>query len=266
MTKSHLPPRCSGNRGQVARYRTVEEERVARPGRQMTGGLHFYGLCTNCNGLQSKYDGAYAHLADLVRPLWTRTQVLLLPSQKLQLPSALFSPGGASRSMLIGMFGLSPNLRTRYPQLADDLRNEKVSIRLPGDLRLRIAIARGKRARLTGSVGGFEMFRRRLGGNPLGVMTLAQVYFPPLAWQLASNAPSLLDVEGWGDASPWLLPDPKESRPLSSMCPPLPVVLHPKHDPNGADWWCELFSDELAPLIECDDVEPLPAGSAESPG
>lgn len=215
--------------------------------------MHFYGLCAICNVRQSKYDSAYAELSDIVRPRWIKTSGMI-PGVLYRPPAATCQPGAVTRSLVIGMFGLNPHLRVLYPAVAAALVNQDDEITLPDDIALWLATARGKRARLSGSIGGFEMFGRRLFDKPLGIMTLAQVYFPPLAWQLAPRETSLLHVQRWTDVSHWLQLPANEHLPLDAICGLLPIVLHPKHEPETGDLWCEMLSDEITSVIECDDV------------
>ena len=154
------------------------------------------------------------------------------------------------------MFGLNAHLRVLYPDLAEGLLAERPIQELPDAVRLRLAMLRGRRARLGGSIGGVELFGRRIAGAALGVITMAEVYFPPLAWQLAAPEASLLDVEGWPDISFWLGYAPDERLPLDAACPSMPIVMHPKHDPATGDGWTEMISDEISVILDSEDVEP----------
>lgn len=256
LTRTHLPPQCAGNTNLVARRTIVtNSEGRAHDSRSSAGGLHFYGLCERCNGLGSKYDGAYGELVKIVRPSWIRG-TLMIPGRRYRTPAATCQPGAAARSVVIGMFGLNAHLRTLYPDVAEALLTEKPDVVLPEVVSLRLAMLRGRRARLSGSIGGIELFGRRLNGQALGVITMAEVYFPPLAWQLAAPEASLLDLEGWPNVSYWLRYPPDDRLPLDAVCPSMPIVLHPKHDPVTGDHWSEMLSDEISVILECDDVEP----------
>jgi hypothetical protein len=70
----------------VTRHRILLGKDGAEVGRRQHGGLHFYGLCVDCNGLQSKYDGAYAELSDALRPLWDAVRQVELPGARFQTP------------------------------------------------------------------------------------------------------------------------------------------------------------------------------------
>ncbi|HEV2809004.1 MAG TPA: hypothetical protein VGV93_01230 [Acidimicrobiales bacterium] len=126
---------------------------------------------------------------------------------------------------------------------------------LPSDLALRLAIAGGVRARVTGPIAGFELFGRRLDGKPLGVMTTAQVHFPPLAWQLASRDHSLLDIQRWADVTEWLESPAEEETGFRDVCGALPVVVLPRYDVQG-QLWTELLSSETTFIVHSDDVSP----------
>jgi hypothetical protein len=94
------------------------------------------------------------------------------------------------------------------------------------------------------------LFGPRLNDLPLGFMNFAHMYFPPLAWQLASPQESLLDIQRWADVSRWLARDPQEVVSLNALCPTLPVVAHPSHHPREADHWVEMFSSEVTEIFE----------------
>jgi hypothetical protein len=80
------------------------------------------------------------------------------------------------------------------------------------------------------------------------------VYFPPLAWQLAGTGSSLLNEQGWADATGWLAVSLAERADIAVLCPSLPIVLDPTHDPAIADRVIHFFSDELTPIVECSDL------------
>lgn len=257
LTKTHIPSRAAGHTGLVTRRTMVSISRdgsqTVRDSAPRMGGIHFYGLCESCNQLQNLYDGAYVELVDIALP-WI-TSGLVLPDGPRQPPTTDLRPGAVARSVLIPMFGLNANLRNIYPDVASALLMRSPSVTLPADLALRLAIAAGVRARVTGAIGGFEMFGRRLDNEPLGIMTQAQVHFPPLSWHLAPRERSLLDLQGWADVTAWLERAPQEQARFSDVCGPLPVVLLPRHDEHG-NLWCEVFSDEITFNVHSDDVSP----------
>jgi hypothetical protein len=92
-------------------------------------------------------------------------------------------------------------------------------------LSLGLALTLGPTARVTGGIAGYYMFRPKFRGQNIGMMSLAQIYFPPMAWQLADGDQSVLfEQEGWVDVSSWLNYDPKIIEPLNLLVPRLPVV------------------------------------------
>lgn len=234
LTRTHVPPQCAGNTGLVFRqFFLTGADQMLRPGRRHIGGLHVYGLCGDCNGLQAQYDAAYGEFAQALYPYWIRGDILI-PNGRMALPTQEVAPGAIARSVLIGMFGLNANLRMLYPQLADSLCQQLGSIQLPPDIQLRLALARGTAARVTGPVLGYGLLSR------IGFSTMAQIYFPPLAWQLADDCPpsvlprpSLLDRQGWADVSDWISYVPTDRRDLHSLARSLPAAAHPIYD-SGA--------------------------------
>ncbi|MEU8075932.1 hypothetical protein AB0B31_10820 [Catellatospora citrea] len=249
MSRTHVPPQCAGNRDIVARSTLVSKDQVARQGHALNGGLYVYGLCAACNGLQSRYDRAYGELATALRGLWARSWLVRLPNMP-SLPAADIRPGAVARSVLIGFFGVNPKLRELFPQLAASLIARDQAIILPRQMRLRLALARGPSARLGGPVGGMFLFGPRMNDRPLGFNNFAHLYFPPLAWQLTADEPSLLDVQRWAEVSEWLTRGADDVAALTALCPTLPVVAHPLHHPSQAEHWVEMFSGEITEIFE----------------
>jgi hypothetical protein len=222
--------------------------------------LYVFGLCADCNSFQSRFDGAYGELAKHVRNLWIRDW-RIGTAGRVPLPNDEIRPGAVARSVLVGFLGLSPQLRVNFPEIAQQLLVDAPSVRLPAKLRLRLALARGTMARVTGSMAGFIAIGHAPDEDPVGIVNVGQVYFPPLAWQLAPPEPpallikpsrSLLDLQGWADVSSWLQYEPDVRRKLSSLCPTLPAVAHPRHHPAQAEWWVEMFSHKIIEILECD--------------
>jgi hypothetical protein len=126
---------------------------------------------------------------------------------------------------------------------------------LPAQMALKVAITPGPMARVTGAMNGFLMFGPRIRDEPIGIGAFAQIYFPPLAWQLCDPFRStLLDAEGWVDVTNWLEISPLERAPLSSLCSSLPVVVHPHQQVGLTDHWVEMFSDEFCFIVESDNA------------
>jgi hypothetical protein len=224
-----------------------------------------FGLCESCNNLQSRFDDSYRELVGAVRHLWIRDW-RIRTAGRLALPDDLIRPGGVARSVLIGFFGLSPHLRVNFPAVADQLLSGATSIHLPAKLRLRLALARGNMARVSGATAGFLSVPHPPGEDAVGIVSLGQVYFPPLAWQLAppgssallaTPSNSLLDRQGWADVTSWLQRPPEERERLAGLCPTLPAVVHPRHHPGQSEWWVEMFSDQITEFLECDNLPPV---------
>src|SRR5205814_2707893 len=113
-------------------------------------------------------------------------------------------------------------LRELYPELAAALVRRAAAVRLPADVRLRLALARGTQARVTGPIVGSFLIGQTPNGRPLGIASHAQIYFPPLAWQLSYGDWDLLDLQGWADVSDWLERPADEVVALPDLCPKLP--------------------------------------------
>jgi hypothetical protein len=258
LTKTHVPPQCAGNRGRVKRFTIVsdDEHRAAATSRRI-GGVHFFGLCSTCNGvIQGQWDRHYGELAKALWPFAVGTS-LTLPGGNLAMSDMEIRPGAVARCVMAGAFALNPKLQDVHPALATELLTGTSTITMPAPLRLLMAITTGPFARVTGSIGGWYMFRPKVGGKNLGIMSLAQIYFPPLAWQIADLDESiLLQKERWQDVSDWLEMQPDASVSLSSLVPKLPTVTHPAQRPGGREDWVELLGDEACFIVESDNAIP----------
>jgi hypothetical protein len=239
----------------VKRFTIVSDpQHRAAASAKRIGGVHFYGLCTQCNNVvQAAWDPAYCEMAKALWPIATAAPIHL--PDRLVLPDMLISPGGVARSVLVGCFALNPTMRTVHPELAADLLADLDAIKLPGDLTLQLALTRGPHARVTGAITGYYMFRPKIDGRNVGIMSTAQIYFPPLAWQLADKPHSvLLDQEGWVDVSAWLARPADERVELRQLVPDLPLVAHPTRAPGGIQDWVELFAQEPCFIVESDNA------------
>lgn len=255
LTKTHVPPRCAGNRGSVKRFTIVSDpDRRAASSTKRIGGVHFFGLCARCNStVQARWDGAYCELAKAFWPLAIRT-ALHLPSQ-IGTPAVDFKPGAVARGVLAACFALNPNMRNVYPALAHQLLANEKQVYLPGNLSLHLAVTPGPYARVTGSIGGFYMFRPKVNGRNVGIMSMAQIYFPPLAWQLADLPESvLLQQQRWSHVSQWLHRTEEETAVLADLVPELPFVLHPTREPAGMQDWTELLAGEACFIVESENA------------
>lgn len=251
LTKTHVPPQCAGNTGLVGRSTIVVHGGSAKRSRKLHGGLWVYGLCASCNLMQSVYDPSYCEFSKAMNPYWVKNRSTVLP-RRIALPDDQIHPGSVARSILIGSFGVNPNLRRVYPDLAEQLLQRDKAILIPEDFQLRLAIARGGMARVTGAIGGYFAMGPRLNDEPIGCMTHALVYFPPLAWQVLPNRRSLLDLQDWADVSSWLAYDVNKQDTIRHLCSALPAVVHPLQHPVQWENWLELFSSETTEIVECD--------------
>lgn len=256
LSKTHVPPRCAGNRGRVKRFTVVSDpEHRAAATTPRIGGIHFFGLCSGCNsGVQAGWDPAYCEMARALSA-FVLGSPLLLPRGPLTMPADRVQPGAVARSVLVGALALNPRLRVVNPETATALLEGHDSVPLPPTLRLGLALTLGPIARVTGSIAGYQMFRPKVRGQNIGMMSLAQIYFPPLAWQLADADRSVLFAhEGWVDVSDWLNRDPSIAVPLNRLVPRLPVV-HPHRVSNGDDW-VELLGDGACFIVESNNAIP----------
>jgi hypothetical protein len=256
LTKTHVPAQASGNTGEVRRYFPASTGGTASRGRGHVGGFYVFGHCRGCNGLQAKHDPAYVTFSDAIaRRLQARPPILLLPPGTNLLPEVHVRPGAVARAVLIGMTALNPNLRITHPELVAALLNDEQEFAVPDDLSLRVAATDSPTARVAGSVAGLLLFHRlRPEGQCLGVMSMASLYFRPVAWHLATKRPySLLDLQGWCDVSHWTRFPPENEVPIRALLRRLPEVLHPSEDPVAeAAGWCQLLSNEITVFGEAD--------------
>jgi hypothetical protein len=251
MSKAHVPPQAAGNGHEVTSAIVLITNGVRKNGRQTAGGLWLRGLCERCNSLAgARYDDAYG---DFVRRIRTYTRVsrrfrLLEPSAP---PAVSVAPGRVARSVLFGMFAISPHLRVLFPRLAEDLAQQRTHISMPDSLALRFALYPSSAARLSGPIYSNRVLSRREHYN-----TFAEIFFQPLAWVLTpqDRAPlpggteSILDRHGWAEANDWLrYGDDVTSVDLRNLCRCVPLVNHPLSDPSE---WIEMFSDEITPMLE----------------
>ncbi len=253
LTKTHIPPQCAGNDAGVQRHYLLSvtedgEQKLVRSTKRRRGGLYVYGLCAACNGAAGQWDSAYKALADALRPLWV-AEALAIPDNRLTMPDIDIHPSRVARSVLMGLFGLNHHLWERHPELAAALLVGAEGIALPADLRLSLALSRGRSGRLVGPVHTRQIFGSPT-GRVLALLTDAAVYFPPLAWQLAAPASDLLDQQGWVDVGDWLSMPTTESRNLRRLAASLPLVFEPTQDPALAKTLLHLFSDNITPIVE----------------
>lgn len=234
----------------------VRDNEVAA-GRSEVGGLYFRGLCKECNTAVGSYDGAYGDFAKAMRPLWVKDWQLDLP-EVVAVPDIEVRPGDVARSVIGGIAAVSPMLRERWPQLTDAL-NSGSATALPSGLSLRLALARGVSARVSGAFWGVHLMgplcRYTPKGQQIGIPSVGSVFFPPLAWELVHSGPTLLDEYKWADASAWIEQAPGVVVPLQQLVRVLPLTAHPWHHPVLNEHWSELAATEYAPIVECANIE-----------
>ncbi|MHA7663709.1 hypothetical protein [Mycolicibacterium sp. HS_4_1] len=257
LSKAHVPPKCAGNKMLVKRHHFTRNGHEADAGRSTMGGIHFYGLCGDCNTLAGQYDEAYGVLASGLRPLWVKSWRIEVPP-RIQMPSIEFDPGSVVRSILLGMCATGELIYRNWPSLPSDLTNGQ-SVQLPSDMRLYLALARGMTARVAGSMSGFQIYgpnaRRNLEGAPIGINALASVYFPPMAWELVQAGDTTLDADGWVNVSDWTQYLPNETHRLPDLVSALPSVCHPWHHPVHNEGWFDLMNINHVPIVECENIE-----------
>lgn len=249
LTRTHIPPQCAGNYDSVLRYYYNSRGQDSRSAEsyKRQGGMQSDMLCESCNNLQSRYDKAYATLARSLLPWWLNSSLQL---HRMDPPHIEFQPGAVVRSVIIGMFGLNPHLRVRHPDIASALINGSHISNMPPGARLYLALARGHRARVT----GYRQIHTSLATRQLTVESLAQIYFPPLAWILADESKSLLDFEGWIDVSPWLALDAAALDYLDRHLGPIPIVYLADDNPFRTGMISYASIEGWTEHLECDDV------------
>lgn len=259
MTRAHVPPQCAGNTDAASRARWMlnQDTKTVTLGRPEIGGIHFLGQCGSCNSAAgTNFDPAYGFFADELRPLWLAS--LTYPAQeRIALPPIRFAPGAVARSIVLGMCSSTSLIRKNWPQV-DSLLDSNASIQLPAGWQLFLALTRGKTAWVAGGIGGTYLHgprtRRSATGGPLTLMSMASVFFPPLAWQLVTNGAEFLVDDGWADVSEWLALPTRNTYDIRDFVTDLPMVKHPRHLPNGDREWIDFTQADVTSVIECFDV------------
>lgn len=161
MTEAHVPPQGIGNRAPLHRRASwVTSPRGAGIDSYKPGGLSVFGLCFNCKNVSSgAADPAYIDFHNAVTRYWSPTiRRLLVEPTAVPAPVA---PGLVARSVLVGLFAINDRLQDHSPDLARGLRDDDPNLRLPDELRLRIALMEGARSRIGGPVGYMRVLTRR---------------------------------------------------------------------------------------------------------
>lgn len=240
MTAAHVPPQCAGNSMITPEYKLMVKEGVVSVGRNKLGGIHFLGHCADCNSrIGERYDQAYGDFAALMRAAWVKDWRISCPPI-IEVSGGNFYPGRVIRSIVLGMCAVEPSIYTKHPAFVEGLMDGS-AVEFPGDTRLFLALARGMSARVNGVVGGIYTMgpKRRYADDrtPIGILSTASVYFPPLAWELANSEKSFLPDDGWADVSEWAKLSPGEQHDVSEYFTRLPVVAHPQHSPDSHEDW-----------------------------
>ncbi|SOC56087.1 hypothetical protein SAMN05421879_106197 [Ornithinimicrobium cerasi] len=239
LTKAHIPPRSAENRGAtVKRARPYIEDQVRRLEPPNEGGLWLRTLCQDCNGLASKYDGAYGDFAEALLP-HVGGHPLTLPSRN-GVPPVAVAPGRVARSVLHAMVALAPSFNVIDRRFVRDLLEDGDDLRLPGGMSLRVALTSDRHARIASAY-----HLHRVLGVRQDYEAFAEIYFRPLVWLLTGGPStfgnSLPDQEGWGDATDWIAYTREAQRAdLRDVLTRLPHTVHPSHRPGSADQWIEM--------------------------
>lgn len=248
LSRTHVPPQAAGNTGAVKRAFLVRDGGVTGPGRREVGGMYVYGLCARCNSRAgSDYDGAYARFAREVG-LFLRPEIRAILVDRDAMPAVTLAPGLVARSVLCAMHALNPRLREKHPDLARSLLCGDSEVILPSDLRLWLALTEERTARIAGPVHSIRPFDMRE-----SYAVIAEIFFRPLAWVLASErpippAPQLMQTQGWAEVSDWLgMGSERSSVDLRNLCRRLPRVTHPTHGDSGEDW-LQLLAESITPI------------------
>lgn len=251
MSKAHVPPQAAGNTERVTASIVRISDGVMQNGRSANGGMWVRGLCARCNSLAgARFDGAYADFADRLE-IHARVIERIGLLRPWEPPPVGLAPGLVARSILIGMFAISPNLRIIFPELAGDLCANRPHIRMPQGATLRYALYADRTARLAGPIGAHRVLTVREDFD-----TFAEVFFRPLAWVLAPTqgtneviGSSILDRQGWPRADEWPLYGPDVERTdLRNLARSIPIVRHPMA--GRRDEWIEMMADEITPVLE----------------
>jgi len=254
MTKAHVPPQVAGNRGGVTSATVRVHNNVRSTGRLDAGGMWMRGLCSDCNSLAGlNYDTAYGDFAKALDTYQRARSFLHLPSVA-PAPPVRLAPGRVARSILIGMFATTPQLRVMFPELAVDLHERRPHIALPDGASLRMALYPLRWTRLASMFNNYRVLGRRMYYN-----VFSEVYFRPLAWALIPSdrgydehmGESAFDDLGWATVDDWLqYGDDVTAADLRGLCRhAVPHVRHPLSGPEQ-DNWIQLFSDEITAIVE----------------
>ena len=207
------------------------QSEIVTVGRKKEGGAAGYFLCEGCNNYAgNQYDQAFG-------ALWNHLARLLLVNGGMPPyggPHLLsvngVDPGAVVRSILSGMMGLNPSLRTDYPLLqravqhreqVDRPTNLHLLLALNPELHLRVAGGRAVRQ---------ELWRGRALNN---VVTLNEIAWAPLYLVLTDRTGrSYWDTSH--DILDWLADVPGTTRSIDLLVPVLrPERIHTREIQGG---------------------------------
>lgn len=218
-------------------------------GRPDQGGVWFRGLCRKCNTAAGQFDTAYAHLADILRPLWLASLNQSSPQDQAT-PHDPIRPGAVARSIMLGMCATTPIIRFNWPQVRQLLSSKRVQ--LPDQYRLYLAAAQGRSAWVSGTIAGHYSNANTTMNSPAVMMSMSAVFFPPLAWQLVAT--DGCQPERWADVSSWCEYPPDREIDLHELVDRVRFDCHPRHKPNGDTNWIDHIQSDVSSIIESFDI------------
>jgi hypothetical protein len=160
LTRTHVPPRCAGNDGDVQRPVITEENGTPslQKGRPYAGGAHDFLLCERCNNTAGLYDPEFCR--------WWRHAVADVNERSTELRATKVGdddlltidnadPGAFIRSALTGLFAVGLPPHRVFPDIANAILTGE-AVPLPRGLRFRMAYTIGPHG--FGSGGGGRAF------------------------------------------------------------------------------------------------------------
>jgi hypothetical protein len=229
LTKTHVPPKATGNSG--VRRSVVERTPpggapILDLGRESDGGIWLRRLCESCNSRTGRWDELFlvfqkALLGHVHDP--ARRPVGQLVGQFTDV-----SPGAFIRSVWAGMFAIDAISRDNYGDLAESVLSGD-PVAAPTDVRLLVALTKSERI-FVSSQTLVQAFSSPTSGSwtargsglvapgPVGVdIPLAVVQAPPFVFVLArSTDPYELPHE---NLSAWLEDDARVRRATDILLP-----------------------------------------------
>lgn len=222
LTETHVPPGSAGN-SEIATplCKETNDDGVIRfvKGRERLGGTRFYSQCHGCNtGIVSRYDTEWPHWADGILRCADRAGRRV---PEAGFPMVLFGrrPGAFVRSVLAGMFALTPTLREGWPEVAAAIRTG-APIAEPDDLHLLMHLYSGPH-RLVASGLGKATFSLLAPGAESLKSILGEIAWPPLHFVLVHRS----DLGAWPDRldiTAWLRDDWRTTRDVTLLLKLLP--------------------------------------------